>query len=169
MTRFRSLYHQGFARIAACTLPVSLAEPYANAERVLEVLKECDRQRVATVVFPELGLTGYTLDDLRFQDVVLDGARTALEWLARQTADLMSVAVVGLPLCRGSCSIIVQQSFIVGVFWVWFPNPIFHDTGNSMSPDSSHLAWERPDWCGLEALRFRLARTFCLKHMICRV
>ncbi|MBS1023441.1 NAD(+) synthase [Gluconobacter cerinus] len=119
MTRFRSLYHQGFARIAACTLPVSLAEPHINAERVLEVLKECDRQRVATVVFPELGLTGYTLDDLRFQDVVLDGARTALEWLARETADLMSVAVVGLPLCRGellyNCAAVIHRGRILGV------------------------------------------------------
>lgn len=35
MTLFRSLYHQGFARIAACTLPVTLADPLKNGERVL--------------------------------------------------------------------------------------------------------------------------------------
>lgn len=119
MTGFRSLYHQGFARIAACTLPVSLAEAQVNAERVLEVLRDCDRQRVAAVVFPELGLTGYTLDDLRFQDVVLEEARSALIWLAEQTASLMSVAVVGVPLCRGdllyNCAAVLHRGRILGV------------------------------------------------------
>ncbi|GAP23150.1 NAD(+) synthetase [Gluconobacter frateurii NBRC 101659] len=119
MTGFRSLYHQGFARIAACTLSVSLAEAQVNAERVLEVLRDCDRQRVAAVVFPELGLTGYTLDDLRFQDVVLEEARSALIWLAEQTASLMSVAVVGVPLCRGellyNCAAVLHRGRILGV------------------------------------------------------
>ncbi|MFT8327811.1 NAD(+) synthase [Gluconobacter oxydans] len=119
MTLFRSLYHQGFARIAACTLPVALADPLKNGERVLGVLRDCDRQGVAAVVFPELGLTGYTLDDLRFQEVVLDGAVEALRRVVAGSRDLLSVAVVGLPLVRGdllyNCAAVVHRGRVLGV------------------------------------------------------
>ena len=73
---FRSLYAHGFARVAAVTHPVALADPTTNAARVLEVARELHDRGVAAAVFPELDLTGYSIDDLVFQDVLLDDVLT---------------------------------------------------------------------------------------------
>ena len=44
---FRSLYAHGFARVAACTTRTALADPARNAESVLAMARDCDRQGVA--------------------------------------------------------------------------------------------------------------------------
>jgi len=59
---FRSAYAHGFARVAACTLPVSVADPATNAARVLEQAMACHDDGVAVAVFPELTLSGYAID-----------------------------------------------------------------------------------------------------------
>ena len=61
---FYSAYDQGFARVAACTLPVAIADPSANARAVLEQARACHDDGVAVAVFPELSLCGYSIDDL---------------------------------------------------------------------------------------------------------
>ena len=61
---FHSAYAQGFARVAACTVPVTVADPAANAAAVVEQVRACHEEAVALAVFPELCLTGYAVDDL---------------------------------------------------------------------------------------------------------
>ena len=95
---FESAYRHGFARIAACTVPVTIADPVANAEAVLATARECDAEAVAVAVFPELCLTGYAIDDLVMQDAVLDAVETAIARLVEESADLFTVLVVGAPL-----------------------------------------------------------------------
>ena len=56
---FYSAYAHGFARVAACTLPVTVADPAANAARSSRMAKEAHEDGVAVAVFPELCLTGY--------------------------------------------------------------------------------------------------------------
>ena len=73
---FYSAYAHGFARVAACTIPVALADPAANARRVLAQARACHDEGVAVAVFPELCLSGYSIDDLLLQDTLLDGGRT---------------------------------------------------------------------------------------------
>ena len=68
---FYSAYAQGYARVAACTLPVHLADPAANAAAVIEQARACHDDAVAVAVFPELCLTGYSVDDLFLQDALL--------------------------------------------------------------------------------------------------
>ena len=72
---FYSAYAQGFARVAACTVPVAIADPARNAAIVLEQARACHDDGVAVAVFPELCLTGYAIDDLLLQDTLLDGGR----------------------------------------------------------------------------------------------
>ncbi|MBN9180736.1 MAG: NAD(+) synthase, partial [Microbacterium sp.] len=86
---FSSAYRHGFARIAACTVPVSLADPATNADAVLDAARACDADAVAVAVFPELSLTGYSIEDLVMQDVVLDGVVAAVERLVEASVDLM--------------------------------------------------------------------------------
>ncbi|QDH16955.1 NAD(+) synthase [Swingsia samuiensis] len=119
MSNFFSLYHQGFSRIAACTLPVVLADPYKNADSIISVLEECHNEGVAAVAFPELGLTGYTLDDIRFQDVLLESSLEALKKVRDATTEIMSVVALGLPLYRNNllynCAVIIHRGRILGV------------------------------------------------------
>ena len=76
---FRSAYDQGFARVAAITLPVRPADPAANAAAVLEQVRSAQDQGVAITLFPEMSLTGYAIDDLYLQDVLLTATLAAVE------------------------------------------------------------------------------------------
>ena len=116
---FYSAYAHGFARVAACTLPVAIADPAANARAVLAQAKECDDNAVAVAVFPELCLTGYAIDDLLLQDTLLEAAHDALHEVVRGTADLLPVLVVGLPLVHGTrvlnCAAVVHKGRLLGI------------------------------------------------------
>lgn len=116
---FASAYAHGFARIAACTIPVSIADPAANAEAVIAEAHACDADSVAVAVFPELCLTGYAIDDLVLQDAVLDAVDAAIERIVAASADLMPVLVVGAPLRHRSrlynCAVVIHRGEILGV------------------------------------------------------
>jgi NAD+ synthase (glutamine-hydrolysing) len=116
---FYSAYAHGFARVAACTLPVAIADPEANAKAVLAQAKECHDNAVAVAVFPELCLTGYAIDDLLLQDTLLEAAHEALHDVARGSVDLMPLLVVGLPLVHGTrvlnCAAVVHRGHVLGI------------------------------------------------------
>ena len=99
---FYSAYAQGFARVAACTIPVALADPAANAATVLAQVRECHDEGVAVAVFPELCLSGYSIDDLLLQDTLLTAVQDAIATLVAGSADLLPVIVVGAPLMHGT-------------------------------------------------------------------
>jgi len=116
---FRSLYQHGFARVAACTARVAIADPIANAEAVLRQARACAEDGVAVAVFPELTLTGYSIEDLLHQDAVLDDVGTALATVVAGSADLLPVLVVGAPLRHRNglynCAVVVHRGRILGV------------------------------------------------------
>ncbi|MFL6002077.1 MAG: nitrilase-related carbon-nitrogen hydrolase, partial [Nocardioides sp.] len=116
---FYSAYHQGFARIAACTIPVALADPAANARTVLAQARECHDEGVAVAVFPELCLSGYSADDLFLQDTLLDGVDKALIEIVEASTDLLPVLAVGAPLVHGTrvlnCAVVIHRGRVLGV------------------------------------------------------
>lgn len=116
---FENVYRHGFARVAACTIPVQIADPVANGRTVLEIARECHDRGVAVAVFPELCLTGYAIDDLVMQDVVLDAVHRALADLAAASARLRPLLLVGAPLLLGSrlynCAVAIHRGAIVGI------------------------------------------------------
>lgn len=116
---FASLYRHGFARIAACTLPVHLGDPAANAAAIAEQARACHDEGAVVALFPELSLTGYSLDDLLLQDVLLDAAERAVIDLAERTAGLRPLIVVGAPLRDGSriynCAVVLHDGEVLGV------------------------------------------------------
>jgi NAD+ synthase (glutamine-hydrolysing) len=116
---FRSLYAHGFVRAAACTEPIAIADPPANAEAVLRQARACDEEGVGIAVFPELTLCGYSIEDLLLQDAVLDGVEAALATVVEGSADLLPVLVVGAPLRhRGrifNCAVVIHRGRVLGV------------------------------------------------------
>ncbi|NLG63711.1 MAG: NAD(+) synthase [Candidatus Cloacimonetes bacterium] len=116
---FESAYRHGFARVAACTIPVAIADPATNADAVIAQARECSEDTVAVAVFPELCLTGYAIDDLVMQDPVLDAVEAALERLVEASTDLLPVIVVGAPLRHRNrlynCAVVIHHGEIMGV------------------------------------------------------
>jgi NAD+ synthase (glutamine-hydrolysing) len=116
---FESAYRHGFARVAACTIPVAIADPAANADAVLAAARECDADAVAVAVFPELCLTGYAIEDLVMQDAVLDAVAASIERLVEASVDLFPMLVVGAPLRQGSrlynCAVVIHRGELLGV------------------------------------------------------
>lgn len=95
---FFSAYRHGFARLAACTHHTSLADPPANAESVLRLAQACHDDGVAVAVFPELTLSGYSIEDILLQDTLLESVQEALTELVAATSVLTPVLVIGAPL-----------------------------------------------------------------------
>ena len=116
---FYSAYAQGFARVAACTMPVALADPAANARSVLDLARECHDEGVAVAVFPELCLSGYSIDDLFLQDTVLNAVEEAVATIVAGSVDLLPVLAVGAPLRHRSrvlnCAVVIKAGRILGV------------------------------------------------------
>ncbi len=116
---FRSIYQHGFARVAACTGRVAIADPPANAELVLRHARACDEEGVAVALFPELCLTGYSIEDLLLQDVVLDGVEAALATVVEASAGLHPLLVLGAPLRHRNriynCAVAVHRGRVLGV------------------------------------------------------
>src|SRR5207244_5366613 len=99
---FFSPYRHQFVRLAACVPQVAVAEPAKNGEAALALVRDADKAGVAVMVFPELCLSAYAIDDLLFQDALLDAVVAAAERLVAASRELRPVFVVGAPLrCAG--------------------------------------------------------------------
>lgn len=127
MSSFFSPYSHQFIRVGACVPHVAVAVPRRNADNILGLLASGEKDRVALMVFPELGLSGYAIDDLLFQDAVLDEVLRQLERLTSASRELFPVFVVGAPLrhCGHlyNCGVVIHRGRVLGaVPKVFLPN-----------------------------------------------
>jgi len=116
---FYSAYRHGFVRVAACTHRTVLADPASNAESVLRIARDCHDEGVAIAVFPELTLSGYSLEDILMQDSLLDAVEAAVAEVVAGSADLLPVLVVGAPLRHlhriYNTAVVIHRGAILGV------------------------------------------------------
>ena len=116
---FLSAYDQGFARVAAVTLPVVPVDPAANAAAIIEQAHTLADDGVCLAAFPELCLTGYAIDDLLLSDVLLSDVLAAIETLRAASTDLLPALVIGAPLRLGdrlyNCALVIQGGRVRGV------------------------------------------------------
>ena len=98
---------------------MAIADPAVNAEMVLRTVRECAEEGVAVAVFPEMTLTGYSLEDLVLQDAVLGDVESALATVVEGTADLLPLVVLGAPLRHRNrvynCAVVVHRGRVLGV------------------------------------------------------
>jgi len=114
-----SLYDHGFVRAASAIPHVRIGDPRANGERTVALAQQADAAGAALVVFPELGLTGYSNEDLFRQTAILDAAEAALRDLVTASESLRPLLLVGAPLrAEGglfNCAVAVHRGRILGV------------------------------------------------------
>jgi len=95
---FASIYRHGFVRVAAAVPRVHIGDPAANADQIIKLARAASGESAALVVFPELGLTSYTSDDLFRQQALHDGVQQGLAKIVEASRDLHPVLAVGAPL-----------------------------------------------------------------------
>src|ERR1700758_5012485 len=116
---FYNSYSQGFVRVAACTHHTTIGDPAANAASVLRVARECHDDGVALAVFPELTLSGYSIEDIVLQDLLLDDVEAAVAEIVAASSDLLPVLVVGAPLRYRhriyNTAVVIHRGAVLGV------------------------------------------------------
>jgi NAD+ synthase (glutamine-hydrolysing) len=110
----------GFLRVAAACPPVSVADPERNVEGILRFVRDAHAKGAQVLVLPELSVTGYTAGDLFFSlSTLVAGAERALGRLLRETAQLPTVLVVGLPVALDgrlfNTAAVLQAGRLLGV------------------------------------------------------
>ncbi len=127
MRPFFSPYSHELVRLGTCVPEAAVAEPRKNAEAVASLLKIGDEERAALLLFPELCLSAYAIDDLLFQDALLGEVERQIGRLLEKSRKLLPIAVVGAPLrFKGglyNCGIVLYRGALLGVVpKVYLPN-----------------------------------------------
>jgi len=116
---FFNLYRHGFARVAVATPRVRVGDPAHNLEATLELMRRAVRGKAVLAVFPELGLSAYSCEDLFHQRALIDAAEDALARLLASTRRLPLAALVGLPVAVDgrlyNCAALVCRGRLLGV------------------------------------------------------
>jgi len=116
---FHNLYTHGFLRTAVCIPGVHLAEPAENLRETLALARRASEQGAALALFPELGLSAYSLEDLFHQEALLDASATAVEDLVEASRDLNPLILAGAPLAFGgrlfNCAVALYRGQLLGI------------------------------------------------------
>ena len=116
---FGAIHRHGFVRVAAATPIGSAGDVKFNVTAALDLAIQADARGVDLVVYPELNLSSYAVDDLHLQEAFLDAVEDGLAEFARATAKLAPVFCLGAPLRRNgrlyNTGVVVSRGRILGV------------------------------------------------------
>jgi NAD+ synthase (glutamine-hydrolysing) len=116
---FFNLYQHNFVRAAVAVPQVRVADPEFNAEQTVALMREAAKCNALLAVFPELGISSYSCEDLFHQKALLDGCLKALSEVLRATKASPVITIVGLPIEVDSllfnCAAVLYRSKILGV------------------------------------------------------
>ena len=109
----------GFVRVAAATPVVHVADPAANAEEHARLIRQAGEAGVDLLVFPELSLSAYAIDDLHMQAALLEEVERQVARLAEVADQAGLIAVIGAPLRNGdalfNCAVVLGGGEVLGV------------------------------------------------------
>ncbi|MBI1846528.1 MAG: NAD(+) synthase [Candidatus Rokubacteria bacterium] len=116
---FFNLYSHDFVRVAVATPRVRVGDPATNAAETIRLMPVAAGRGAILAVFPELGLSAYSCEDLFHQRALLDGCREALGAVLAASRSCPAAVVVGLPLEVGglvfNCAAVVHAGRLLGV------------------------------------------------------
>ncbi len=109
----------GFVNVASAVPCIRVADVAYNLAETERLIAQAEDRGVEIVCFPELGLTGYTCQDLFRSRLLLDRAKEALNSLVDFSRNLDIISIVGMPLEAGgvllNCAVVVQKGHVLGV------------------------------------------------------
>jgi NAD+ synthase (glutamine-hydrolysing) len=116
---FYDIHSQGLVRVASCTPRVEVANPTLNGQQTLELAQRGHEQHVDLMLFPELGLSAYAIDDLLLQDALLARVEADIKTLAQASKSLRPVLIVGAPVRRNgrvyNCAVVIHRGQLLGI------------------------------------------------------
>ena len=119
MHPFYSAHNHGFVRVATSTPQVRTADVSFNRDAILTEAKRAHDANVDLVVYPELCVSSYAIDDLHLQSALLDAVEVAVGDIVTASAKLSPVLLVGAPLRRNgkiyNCALVIAGGALQGV------------------------------------------------------
>jgi NAD+ synthase (glutamine-hydrolysing) len=116
---FHSIYSHGFVRAAVCIPHVKVAAPAFNVERTIELARQASAQHAAIALFPELGISAYTNEDLFHQDALLEATVAAIAAAVAASREMLPVLIVGAPLRFDgklfNCAVVIHRGSVLGI------------------------------------------------------
>jgi NAD+ synthase (glutamine-hydrolysing) len=116
---FFNFFNHDMLRVAVATPRIRVADPTYNASETIALMRKAAQEHASLVLFPELGLSAYSCEDLFHQRALLDACTEALARIVDASESLDCVAVVGLPLrihhLLFNCAAVVAGGRILGV------------------------------------------------------
>jgi NAD+ synthase (glutamine-hydrolysing) len=119
LSHFHSIYSHGFIRAAVCVPFLKVADPEFNIDGTVRLAQRASNMHAAVALFPELGISAYSNEDLFHQDALLDAAKSALALLVRKSLELSPILIVGAPLrFEGrlfNCAVVIYRGQVLGL------------------------------------------------------
>src|SRR6516164_1153327 len=116
---FFNFHNHDMVRVAVAIPAVRVANPSFNCDQTITLMRQAAERHATLVLFPELGLPGYSSEDLHQQRVILDGSVAALSGIVEASRALDTIALVGLALAIDhqlfNCAVVVHRGRILGV------------------------------------------------------
>ncbi|MEL6738045.1 MAG: nitrilase-related carbon-nitrogen hydrolase, partial [Pseudomonadota bacterium] len=116
---FFDMHNQGFVRVATSTPCSRTADVAYNTAGVISEARRAHECHVDLLVYPELTLSSYAIDDLHLQAALLDRVERGVAEVVEASADLTPVLVIGAPLRRNgkiyNCALVIAGGELLGV------------------------------------------------------
>ncbi|MGX7952118.1 NAD(+) synthase [Tsuneonella sp. HG249] len=116
---FHSLHNHGLVRVAASTPRVRTADVAYNCAAIIEEAKRAHEAGVDLLIYPELCLSSYALDDLHMQLALLEACEVRVAEIVAASADLVPLLVIGAPLRHNgkiyNCALAIHRGELLGV------------------------------------------------------
>jgi NAD+ synthase (glutamine-hydrolysing) len=116
---FLSIHSHGLVRAGACTPRATVGDPAANAEAAVALARDGHEQGADLLVFPELNLSSYAIDDLHLQDALQVATLAAIASVVAASVKLRPLLLVGAAIPRGgrlyNCAVVIARGRVLGV------------------------------------------------------
>ena len=116
---FYDMHRHGFVRVATSTPPVRTADVSFNRDGIIQEARRAHAAHVDLLVYPELCLSSYAIDDLLMQDALLAAVETAVGEIVAASRGLSPVLLIGAPLRHNgrlyNCALAIADGKLLGV------------------------------------------------------
>jgi NAD+ synthase (glutamine-hydrolysing) len=116
---FFNLYRRGMIRAAVCVPRGQVADPAGNSAATIALARRAHDDGAVLALFPELGISAYSNDDLFHQQALLEASLDGLARIVEASRGLRPLLAVGLPLRVDgrlfNCAVAVHAGRVLGV------------------------------------------------------
>ncbi len=168
MENFFNFYNHGFIRVAVAVPEVRVADPAYNVDRTVALACKAAEKKAVLVLFPELGISAYSNEDLFHQQALLVAVEKECTRLLAATAGLDTMIIIGAPLAVDSylynCGLVIYRGRILGIIpKTYIPNYREFYEARQFRPAAAALR-DRVEFCGQRDIPFGNNLLFKVKN-----